>query len=131
MTLPQLQEALEQVQYSLDTISDQELILTLSINIKPKYHARSWKALAEAHLRERVSNPHDYRALSIELEGMKQAGLNWEDEFSHNLSRLVRFINNLYSDKIKTTILWNRIETISDKHLYNIQSATDYWRNFR
>ena len=35
----------------------------------------TWKALAEAHLRERVRNPHDYRALSIELEGMKNACL--------------------------------------------------------
>ena len=125
------QEVVQRIIQALDTISHQEVVITMTFANNPEHHARSWKALAEAHLRERVRNPHDYRALSIELEGMKQAGYNWEDEFSHNLSRLVRFINNLYSDKIKTTILWNRLETISDKHLYRIQSATDYWRNFR
>ena len=91
----------------------------------------TWKALAEAHLRERVKNPHDYRALSIELEGMKNAGFPWEKEFNHNLSQMVRFINKLYQAKLVPSILWNRIESISDRHLYRIQEATDYWRNFR
>ena len=91
----------------------------------------TWKTLAEAHLRERVRNPHDYRALSIELEGMKNAGFPWEKEFNHNLSQMVRFINKLYQAKLVPSILWNRIESISDRHLYRIQEATDYWRNFR
>ena len=130
MTLPQLQEALQQVQQTLDTISDQELTLTLSISIKPKYHSRSWMALAEAHLRERVSNPHDFRSLSIEIEGMRNVGIQWEDEFEHNLSLLVRFLNKLYNTNLRSTSLWNSLETISDKHLYRIQKSSEYWRNF-
>ena len=91
----------------------------------------TWKALAEAHLRERAKNPHNYRALSLELEGMKNAGFPWENEFNHNLSQMVRFLNKLYQAKLVPSILWNRIESISDRHLYRIQEATDYWRNFR
>ena len=131
MTYSQLTNALQSVQQALASINDQEVELTLSIGIKPKHREGSWKALAEAHLRERVKNPHDYRALSIELEGMKNAGFPWEKEFNHNLSQMVRFINKLYQAKLVPSILWNRIESISDRHLYRIQEATDYWRNFR
>ena len=120
------------MQHALASINNQGLVLTLSISITPELHeGSSWKALAEAHLRERVKNPHDYRALSIELEGMKNAGFPWEKEFNHNLSQMVRFINKLYQAKLVPSILWNRIESISDRHLYRIQEATDYWRNFR
>ena len=131
LTYSQLTNALQLVQQALASINDQEVELTLSIRIKPKHREGSWKALAEAHLRERVRNPHDYRALSIELEGMKNAGFPWEKEFNHNLSQMVRFINKLYQAKLVPSILWNRIESISDRHLYRIQEATDYWRNFR
>ena len=124
--------ALQSVQHALASINNQGLVLTLSISITPEHHeGSSWKALAEAHLRESVQNPHDYRALSIELEGMKNAGFPWEKEFNHNLSQMVRFINKLYQAKLVPSILWNRIESISDRHLYRIQEATDYWRNFR
>ena len=124
--------ALQSVQHALASINNQGLVLTLSISITPELHeGSSWKALAEAHLRERVKNPHDYRALSIELEGMKNAGFPWEKEFNYNLSQMVRFINKLYQAKLVPSILWNRIESISDRHLYRIQEATDYWRNFR
>ena len=131
LTYSQLTNALQLVQQALASINDQEVELTLSIGIKPKHREGSWKELAEAHLRERVRNPHDYRALSIELEGMKNAGFPWEKEFNHNLSQMVRFINKLYQAKLVPSILWNRIESISDRHLYRIQEATDYWRNFR
>ena len=105
---------------------NQEKLLPIQEQSKP-----TWKALAEAHLRERVKNPHDYRALSIELEGMKNAGFPWEKDFNHNLSQMVRFINKLYQAQLVPSALWNSIESISDRHLYRIQEATDYWRNFR
>ena len=131
MTYSQLKNVLQSVQQALASINDQEVELTLSIGIKPKHREGSWKELAEAHLRERVRNPHDYRALSIELEGMKNAGFPWEKEFNHNLSQMVRFINKLYQAQLVPSALWNSIESISDRHLYRIQEATDYWRNFR
>ena len=81
--------ALQSVQQALASINDQGLVLTLSISITPEHHeGSSWKALAEAHLRERVRNPHDYRALSIELEGMKNAGYDWRQEFNYSVSDL-------------------------------------------
>ena len=89
----------------------------------------TWKTLAEAHLRERVKNPHDYRALSIELEGMKNAGFAWEKEY--NLASLVRFLSRLYSTQISYQALWSKFETFTDTHTYQIQDATNYWNNYR
>ena len=135
LTYSQLTNALQLVQQALASINDQEVELSLSISIKGKpiqeQPEQTWKALAEAHLRERVKNPHDYRALSIELEGMKNAGFPWEKDFNHNLSQMVRFINKLYQAQLVPSALWNSIESVSDRHLYRIQEATDYWRNFR
>lgn len=90
----------------------------------------TWKELAEAHLRERVKNPHDYRALSIELEGMKNAGYDWREEYS-TLSSLVRFLSRLYSTQISYKALWSKFETFTDTHTYQIQDATNYWNNYR
>ena len=89
----------------------------------------TWKTLAEAHLRERVKNPHDYRALSIELEGMKNAGYDWRQEFNYSVSDLTKFLNDLFGvHDLKFRTLWNRLEDISDKHLYQIQDSTENWR---
>ena len=132
MTSSQLPDVFKFLQQAFSSINGQGGFFTFYIAYTPNQReGSSWKALAEAHLRERVRNPHDYRALSIELEGMKNAGFPWEKEFNHNLSQMVRFINKLYQAKLVPSILCNRIESISDRHLYRIQEATDYWRNFR
>ena len=126
MTYSQLTNALQSVQRALASINDQEVELTLSIGIKPKHREGSWKALAEAHLRERVRNPHDYRALSIELEGMKNAGYDWKEEYS-TLSSLVRFLSRLYKEPIDYGNLWTAIERITDKHSELIEASKLYW----
>ena len=126
MTYSQLTNALQSVQQALASINDQEVELTLSIGIKPKHREGSWKALAEAHLRERVRNPHDYRALSIELEGMKNAGYDWKEEYS-TLSSLVRFLSRLYKEPIDYGNLWTAIERITDKHSELIEASKLYW----
>ena len=118
--------ALQSVQQALASINDQEVELTLSIGIKPKHREGSWKALAEAHLRERVRNPHDYRALSIELEGMKNAGYDWKEEYS-TLSSLVRFLSRLYKEPVDYGNLWTAIERITDKHSELIKASKLYW----
>ena len=89
----------------------------------------TWKTLAEAHLRERVRNPHDYRALSIELEGVKKAGVEWSKEY--NRAALVRFLSRLDSTQISYQALWSKFETFTDTHTYQIQDATNYWNNYR
>ena len=119
--------ALQSVQQALASINDQGLVLTLSICITPEHlEGSSWKALAEAHLRERVRNPHDYRALSIELEGMKNAGYDWREEYS-TLSSLVRFLSRLYKEPIDYGNLWTAIERITDKHSELIKASKLYW----
>ena len=129
MTSSQLTNALQSVQQALASINDQEVELTLSIGIKPKHLEGSWKALAEAHLRERVRNPHDYRALSIELEGMKNAGYDWRQEFNYSIAQLTDFLNTLYGIRdLRSGILWNRIEYIPERYFYQIQDSTENWR---
>ena len=118
--------ALQSVQQALASINDQGLVLTLSIGITPEHHEVSWKALAEAHLRERVRSPHNYRALSIELEGMKNAGYDWREEYS-TLSSLVRFLSRLYKEPIDYGNLWTAIERITDKHSELIKASKLYW----
>ena len=121
--------ALQSVQQALASINDQEVELTLFIGIKPKHREGSWKALAEAHLRERVRNPHDYRALSIELEGMKNAGYDWREEFNYSIAQLTDFLNTLYGIRdLRSGILWNRIEYIPERYFYQIQDSTENWR---
>ena len=115
------------MQHALASINNQGLVLTLSISITPEHHeGSSWKALAEAHLRERVRNPHDYRALSIELEGMKNARYDWREEYS-TLSSLVRFLSRLYKEPIDYGNLWTAIERITDKHSELIEASKLYW----
>ena len=129
MNLTHLIYALQSVQQALASINDQGLVLTLSIGITPEHHEVSWKALAEAHLRERVRNPHDYRALSIELEGMKNAGYDWREEFNYSIAQLTDFLNTLYGIKdLRFGILWNRIEYIPERYFYQIQDSTENWR---
>ena len=105
-------------------VNNQELQL-----LNPQPPRLTWKELAESHLRERVKNPHDYRALSIELEGMKNAGFDWSKEY--NLASLVRFLSRLFSTQISYQALWSKFETFTDTHTYQIQDATNYWNNYR
>ena len=103
---------------------NQEKLLPIQEQSKP-----TWKTLAEAHLRERVKNPHNYRALSIELEGMKNAGYDWREEFNYSIAQLTDFLNTLYGIKdLRFGILWNRIEYIPERYFYQIQDSTENWR---
>ena len=117
------------MQQALASINDQEVELTLSIGIKPKHREGSWKALAEAHLRERVTNPHDYRALSIELYAMEKAGYDWRRDFS-SYGELSRFLSSFYSCDVNKLILRNRIDDLDEeRNKYVIEDAFSYWYN--
>ena len=114
---------------ALASINGQGGFFTLYIGFTPNHREGSWKALAEAHLRERVRNPHDYRALSIELEGMKNAGYDWRQEFNYSIAQLTDFLNTLYEIRdLRSGILWNRIEYIPERYFYQIQDSTENWR---
>ena len=130
MTSSQLSDFFISFQQYLSSINSQGGYFTLNIGYTPNHReSRSWKALAEAHLRERVKNPHNYRALSIDLECMKNAGFDWSKEY--NLASLVRFLSRLYSTQISYQALWSKFETFTDTHTYQIQDATNYWNNYR
>ena len=118
------------MQHALASINNQGLVLTLSISITPEHHeGSSWKALAEAHLRERVRNPHDYRALSIELYAMEKAGYDWRRDFS-SYGELSRFLSSLYSCDVNKLILRNRIDDLDEeRNKYVIEDAFSYWYN--
>ena len=117
------------MQQALASINDQEVELTLSIGIKPKHREGSWKELAEAHLRELVRNPHDYRALSIELYAMEKAGYDWRRDFS-SYGELSRFLSSLYSCDVNKLILRNRIDDLDEeRNKYVIEDAFSYWYN--
>ena len=117
------------MQQALASINDQEVELTLSIGIKPKHREGSWKALAEAHLRERVRNPHDYRALSIELYAMEKVGYDWRRDFC-SYGELSRFLSSLYSCDVNKLILRNRIDDLDEeRNKYVIEDAFSYWYN--
>ena len=121
--------ALQSVQQALASINDQEVELTLFIGIKPKHREGSWQALAEAHLRERVRNPHDYRALSIELYAMEKAGYDWRRDFS-SYGELSRFLEQLYNTKLRTTKLTERINDLDLlRKKYEIEEAVSNWGN--
>ena len=129
MTSSQLTNVLQLVQQALASINDQEVELTLFIGIKPKHREGSWQALAEAHLRERVRNPHNYRALSIELYAMEKAGYDWRREFS-SYGELSRFLSSLYSCDVNKLILRNRIDDLDEeRNKYVIEDAFSYWYN--
>ena len=118
------------MQHALASINNQGLVLTLSISITPELHeGSSWKALAEAHLRERVRNPHDYRALSIELYAMEKAGYDWRRDFS-SYGELSRFLEQLYNTKLRTTKLTERINDLDLlRKKYEIEEAVSNWGN--
>ena len=89
----------------------------------------TWKALAEAHLRERVRNPHDYRALSIELYAMEKVGYDWRRDFS-SYGELSRFLEHLYNTKLRTTKLTERINDLDLlRKKYEIEEAVSNWGN--
>ena len=89
----------------------------------------TWKALAEAHLRERVKNPHDYRALSIELYAMEKVGYDWRRDFS-SYGELSRFLEQLYNTKLRTTKLTERINDLDLlRKKYEIEEAVSNWGN--
>ena len=103
---------------------NQEKLLPIQEQSKP-----TWKALAEAHLRERVKNPHDYRALSIELYAMQKAGYDWRRDFS-SYGELSRFLEQLYNTKLRTTKLTERINDLDLlRKKYEIEEAVSNWGN--
>ena len=133
MTYSQLSDFFISFQQSLASINDQEVELSLSISIKGKpiqeQPEQTWKALAEAHLRERVRNPHDYRALSIELYAMEKAGYDWRRDFC-SYGELSRFLSSLYSCDVNKLILRNRIDDLDEeRNKYVIEDAFSYWYN--
>ena len=129
MTSSQLTNVLQSVQQALASINDQEVELTLFIGIKPKHREGSWQALAEAHLRERVRKPHNYRALSIELYAMEKAGYDWRRDFC-SYGELSRFLSSLYSCDVNKLILRNRIDDLDEeRNKYVIEDAFSYWYN--
>ena len=130
MSSSQLSDIFKFLQQYFSSINSQGGFFTFSFSFTPNQReGGSWKALAEAHLRERVRNPHDYRALSIELEGMKNAGYDWREEFNYSIAQLTDFLNTLYGIKdLRFGILWNRIEYIPERYFYQIQDSTENWR---
>ena len=133
MTYSQLSDFFISFQQYLASINDQEVELSLSISIKGKpiqeQPEQTWKALAEAHLRERVRNPHNYRALSIELYAMEKAGYDWRRDFS-SYGELSRFLEQLYNTKLRTTKLTERINDLDLlRKKYEIEEAVSNWGN--
>ena len=130
VTSSQLPDVFKFLQQAFSSINGQGGFFTLYIGFTPNHReGRSWKTLAEAHLRERVGNPHNYRALSIELYAMEKAGYDWRREFNYSVSDLTKFLNDLFGvHDLKFRTLWNRLEDISDKHFYQIQDSTENWR---
>ena len=87
----------------------------------------TWKALAEAHLRERVRNPHNYRALSIEFYAMEKAGYDWRRDFS-SYGELSRFLSSLYSCDVSHRVLRQRIDDLDEeRNKYIIEASFSFW----
>ena len=129
VTSSQLPDVFKFLQQAFSSINGQGGFFTFYIAYTPNQREGSWKELAEAHLRERVRNPHDYRALSIELEGLKNAGYDWRQEFNYSIAQLTDFLNTLYEIRdLRSGILWNRIEYIPERYFYQIQDSTENWR---
>ena len=103
-------------------------VFTLYISYTPNHReGRSWKTLAEAHLRERVGNPHNYRALSIELYAMEKAGFDWRRDFS-SYGELSRFLSSLYSCSVSHRILRQRIDDLDEeRNKYIIEASFAFW----
>ena len=130
VTSSQLSDIFKFIQQGLSSINDQGGYFTFFIGYTPNQReGGSWKALAEAHLRERVRNPHNYRALSIELYAMEKAGYDWRRDFS-SYGELSRFLEQLYNTKLRTTKLTERINDLDLlRKKYEIEEAVSNWGN--
>ena len=129
LTDSQLSDFFISFQQYLSSINSQGGYFTLNISYTPNQREGSWKAVAEAHLRERVRNPHDYRALSIELYAMEKAGYDWRRDFS-SYGELSRFLEQLYNTKLRTTKLTERINDLDLlRKKYEIEEAISNWGN--
>ena len=130
MSSSQLSDIFKFLQQYFSSINSQGGFFTFSFGFTPNQReGGSWKALAEAHLRERVRNPHDYRALSIELYAMEKAGYDWRRDFS-SYGELSRFLEQLYNTKLRTTKLTERINDLDLlRKKYEIEEAVSNWGN--
>ena len=129
MSSSQLSDIFKFIQQGFSSINSQGGFFTFSISYTPNQREGSWKELAEAHLRERVRNPHDYRALSIELYAMEKAGYDWRRDFS-SYGELSRFLEQLYNTKLRTTKLTERINDLDLlRKKYEIEEAVSNWGN--
>ena len=129
MTSSQLSDIFKFIQQGFSSINSQGGFFTINISYTPNQREGSWKAVAEAHLRERVRNPHDYRALSIELYAMEKAGYDWRRDFS-SYGELSRFLEQLYNTKLRTTKLTERINDLDLlRKKYEIEEAVSNWGN--
>ena len=130
MSSSQLPDIFKFLQHYFSSINSQGGFFTFSFGFNPNQReGGSWKALAEAHLRERVRNPHDYRALSIELYAMEKVGYDWRRDFS-SYGELSRFLEQLYNTKLRTTKLTERINDLDLlRKKYEIEEAVSNWGN--
>ena len=130
MSSSQLSDIFKFLQQYFSSINSQGGFFTFSFSFNPNQReGGSWKALAEAHLRERVKNPHNYRALSIELYAMEKAGYDWRRDFS-SYGELSRFLEQLYNTKLRTTKLTERINDLDLlRKKYEIEEAVSNWGN--
>ena len=130
MSSSQLSDIFKFLQQYFSSINSQGGFFTFSFSFTPNQReGGSWKALAEAHLRERVKNPHNYRALSIELYAMEKAGYDWRRDFS-SYGELSRFLEQLYNTKLRTTKLTERINDLDLlRKKYEIEEAVSNWGN--
>ena len=129
MTSSQLSDIFKFLQQGFSSINGQGGFFTFYIAYTPNQREGSWKAVAEAHLRERVRNPHNYRALSIELYAMEKAGYDWRRDFS-SYGELSRFLEQLYNTKLRTTKLTERINDLDLlRKKYEIEEAVSNWGN--
>ena len=130
MTSPQLSDIFKFLQHYFSSINSKGGFFTFSIRFTPNQReGGSWEELAEAHLRERVRNPHNYRALSIELYAMEKAGYDWRRDFC-SYGELSRFLEQLYNTKLRTTKLTERINDLDLlRKKYEIEEAVSNWGN--
>ena len=130
MSSSQLSDIFKFLQHYFSSINSKGGLFTFSFSYTPNQReGGSWKALAEAHLRERVRNPHNYRALSIEFYAMEKAGYDWRRDFS-SYGELSRFLSSLYSCDVNKLILRNRIDDLDEeRNKYVIEDAFSYWYN--
>ncbi len=127
MTSSQLSDIFKFIQQGFSSINSQGGFFTLNISYTPNQREGSWKELAEAHLRERVRNPHNYRALSIELYAMEKAGYDWRRDFS-SYGELSRFLSSLYSCDVSHRVLRQRIDDLDEeRNKYIIEASFSFW----